>query len=126
MTSTPGAPSDPTTSDPTTSDTTTSDTPAAATAADGSATAAEAADALGLSAARVRQLARDGRLDVVATGPVRVSWASVTRHREERTGSVPAARSAGTAEGSAEGPAAQEAPARTRWDGRARRWVPAR
>ena len=117
MTSTPGAPSD-----PTTSDTTTSDTPAAATAADGSATAAEAADALGLSAARVRQLARDGRLDVVATGPVRVSWASVTRHREERTGSVPAARSAGTAEG----PAAQEAPARTRWDGRARRWVPAR
>ncbi|PPK94610.1 hypothetical protein CLV92_107113 [Kineococcus xinjiangensis] len=104
-------------------------------------TAAEAAGALGLSPARVRQLARDGRLEVVDTSPLRVSWTSVARHQEERAGSGPTGRAPGSPRdrrGAAhdaaatrhadDGSAAQEehhAP-RLRWDGRARRWVAAR
>lgn len=48
-------------------------------------TAAEAARVLGLSPKRVRQLAEEGRLDVVEAGPLRVSAVSVLRVRDERS-----------------------------------------
>ena len=51
-------------------------------------TAAEAARVLGLSPKRVRQLAGEGRLDVVEAGPLRVSAVSVLRVRDERRDDV--------------------------------------
>ncbi|WP_345713025.1 helix-turn-helix domain-containing protein [Kineococcus glutinatus] len=105
----------------------TTDTPpavdggAGSTAApDGAVTVAEAAGFLGLSPSRVRQLARDGRLEVVGTAPLRLSGRSLARHRDERGGPAHAD------DGPAPPVPAQGAPPLMHWDGRARRWVPPR
>ena len=86
----------------------------------GSVTATDAAGGLGLSPARVRQLARDGRLELVHARPLRLSTSSVRRHRDEREGTTPP-RSAVPAP-----PESPAPPRRVRWDGRAREWVPVR
>ena len=109
---TPDTTSAPTTTDPST---TGADTAVATV------TATEAADVLGVSAATVRRLARDGRLEVAADRPLRLTQTSVTRHRDERGGKVPAAR-----QGAGEPTGREQPGAPMRWDGRARRWVPAR
>lgn len=63
-------------------------------------TAAEAARVLELSPKRVRQLAEEGRLDVVQSGPLRVSAVSVLRTRDARRAASTEGRAGGAAPGS--------------------------
>ncbi|GAB7189483.1 hypothetical protein NUM3379_01890 [Kineococcus sp. NUM-3379] len=109
---TPDTSSAPTTTDP---------SPTGADTAVATVTATEAADVLGVSAATVRRLARDGRLEVALERPLRLTRTSVTRHRDERGGKVPVAR-----QGAGDPTAKEQSHPPMRWDGRARRWVPAR